>query len=311
MEKNLKGTWPIIVFEKAKDTLTTVQLWMQVVGKIRLRKMPWLNHSWHVTLYVSPKGFTTSSIPYEQGIFEIEFDFINHQLLLVTSTGKSASFSLVPMSVAKFYQQLFEKLEQVGVAVNIHHAPNEIDPAVPFEKDNTDRNYDAEQILLFWQAVVKVHIVFTRFKASFTGKASPVHFFWGAFDLAYTRFSGREAPEHPGEMPNMPKAVMQEAYSHEVSSCGFWPGSEAFPQAVFYAYCYPTPDAYKRQPVSPTETFYSEELGEYFLPYEAVRNSPNPESTLLSFLQTTYEAAANTANWDRSTLECDLTHFEK
>lgn len=272
--------------------------------------MPWLNHSWHVTLYVSPRGLTTGSIPYEHGLFQIDFDFIAHQLIIITSTDQRQQVALIPRTVANFYQELFGKLALLNIDVEIHAKPNELEVAIPFEKDDIHFEYNPEQINLYWQALVKIESVFTRFRARFNGKCSPVHLFWGAFDLAVTRFSGREAPKHPGGAPNMPLAVMQEAYSHEVSSCGFWSGGDSFPHPVFYAYCYPTPETFKDQPIKPAKASYSAELSEFILLYEDVRSAADPENFLLDFLQSTYVAAANTGNWDRKALECDLTDFE-
>lgn len=303
--------WPDIPFHDWKDTFYTVQLWLQIAGKIRLRKMPWMNHSWHVTFYVSPHGLTTGSIPFENGIFQIDFDFLNHRLLISANTGKIEQVNLYPRTVADFYKELFAKLESMGIHAFIYAVPNEVEPAIPFQNDETHKSYDKEKMTLFWQALVSIHNVFTRFRARFIGKCSPVHLFWGAFDLAVTRFSGREAPKHPGGAPNIPLKVMQESYSHEVSSCGFWPGSEQFPMPAFYSYCYPTPADFGEQQAEPKEAFYSKEMGEFFLPYDVVRNSENPEDTLLQFLQSTYEAAANTANWEREKLEFDFSEFEK
>jgi hypothetical protein len=308
--KNMSNTWPELKFQDLKETLTTVQLWSQIVGKIRLVKMPWLNHSWHVTLYVSPRGLTTGSIPYEHGLFQIDFDFIAHQLIIITSTDKEQRIDLAPRTVASFYRELFEKLALLDIEVEIYARPNELEVAIPFKEDKIHFEYNPEQINLYWRALVKIEAVFTRFRAKFNGKCSPVHLFWGAFDLAVTRFSGREAPKHPGGAPNMPLEVMQEAYSHEVSSCGFWSGGDSFPHPVFYAYCYPTPETFKDQPVKPAKASYSAELGEFILLYDDVRNAADPENFLLDFLQSTYAAAANTGNWDRKALECDLTDFE-
>ncbi len=305
-----QAPWPIIRFDDWKDTLATVHLWTQIVGKIRLRTMPWLNHSWHVTLYISPYGLSTGSMPYQHGIFQIDFDFIHHQLLITTNTGGKETLKLQPITVANFYNALFEKLQALDIDVTIYTVPSELEAAIPFEEDHIHQSYDAQQIENFWQALIKIHNVFTRFRARFTGKCSPVHFFWGAFDLAVTRFSGRDAPKHPGTAPNMPAVVMQEAYSKEVSSCGFWPGSEQYPHASFYAYCYPAPPAFGEQVVQPNGAFYSQEMGEFLLPYDVVQQAANPEATLLAFLQSTYEAAANTGNWDRKALECDLSHYE-
>jgi len=296
-------SWPELRYENLKDTITNVQLYTQIVGKVRLQKMPWINHAWHVTLYVSPIGLTTGSIPFEDGIFEMEFDFTNHLLLITTSNGGSEKVELYARTVASFYKEVFEKLALLNIEIKIYGKPNEIDPAIRFEDDETHCVYDKDQINLFWKALVKIDSVFTKFRADFSGKCSPVHLFWGSFDLAVTRFSGREAPEYTGTVPNLPLEVMQEAYSHEVSSAGFWAGSDAFPQPAFYSYCYPTPAAFGDQSVKPAEAFYSREMGEFFLPYEAVRSSSNPEETLMQFLQSTYEAAAETGNWNRKALE--------
>jgi hypothetical protein len=309
--ENSNQNWPDIPFTDWKETIYTVQLWLQIAGKIRLKKMPWTNHSWHVTLYVSPHGLTTGSIPYENGIFQIDFDFNNHQLLISTSNGQNEKVGLYPRTVASFYHELFAKLKSMNIDVSIYAVPNEVEPAIPFKEDETHQSYDKDKMRLFWQALVNAHNVFTRFRARFVGKCSPVHLFWGAFDLAVTRFSGRKAPLHQGGMPNIPLRVMQESYSHEVSSCGFWPGSEQFPMPAFYSYCYPTPAAFGEQKVQPEEAFYSKEMGEFLLPYDVVRLSPNPEETLLQFMQSTYEAAAATGYWDREKLEYDFSEFEK
>jgi hypothetical protein len=306
----MKNNWPQLNYPQLKDTVATVQLWTQIVGKIRLKKMPWLNHSWHVTLYVSPRGLTTQGIPYGEGSFQIDFDFIAHQLVITCSSGERQTVDLYPRSVANFYKELFEKLALLNIEVAIYAKPNELDPAITFAEDEIHTAYDKHQVELFHKALLSINTIFTQFRAGFSGKCSPVHFFWGAFDLAVTRFSGRRAPLHPGGAPNMPDRVMQEAYSHEVSSCGFWPGSEQFPHPAFYAYCYPTPAAFGQQPVKPAEAFYSTEMGEFFLKYDDVRNAADPEATLLEFLETTYAAAANTGNWDRTNLECDFSWLE-
>ena len=298
-----KQEWPELKFDSLKDTIGTVHLWLQIVGKIRLKKMPWINHSWHVALYVSPRGLTTGGIDYENGIFELEFDFVNHKLLITTSNAGDDFLNLYPRSVASFYKELFEKLNGLGINVKIYPKPNEVDPAIPFAEDEIHTSYDPVQMNLFWKALVKIQPVFTEFRSRFTGKCSPVHLFWGGFDLAVTRFSGREAPLYENAMPNMPLRIMQESYSHEVSSAGFWAGSELFPQPVFYSYSYPTPAAFGDQPVLPKEAFYSKEMGEFFLPYDIVIKSPEPEKMLMQFLQSTYEASAKTGNWDTNALE--------
>lgn len=303
----IQKEWPGLQYAQLKDTIATVQLWTQIVGKIRLTKMPWLNHSWHVTFSVSPQGLTTGSVDYENGIFEMIFDFINHQLIITTSEGNNESVSLYPRTVASFYKELFEKLKALYIDVKIYAVPNEIDLAIPFEKDETHKSYDKEQINLFWKALLKIEPVFNKFRAGFSGKCSPVHFFWGGFDLAVSRFSGREAPKHPGGAPNMPLKVMQESYSHEVSSAGFWPGNEAFPHPAFYSYAYPTPPDFGTQKILPNEAFYSKEMGEFFLLYDDVRKAGFPEKILMEFLQSTYDAAADTGNWDKKSLE--FTYF--
>ena len=311
MNTEKKQLWPDLNFEDQKDTLSTVHLWAQIVGKIRLKKMPWINHSWHVTLEVSPLGLSTGSIPYQSGIFQIDFDFISDLLIITTSSGNVEKIKLYPRTVASFYKELFEKLKALEIDAFIYASPNEVEPAIPFAKDETHKSYEHDQIKLFWEALIMVNNVFTKFRAGFIGKCSPVHLFWGAFDLAVTRFSGRPAPKHPGGAPNMPIKVMQESYSHEVSSCGFWGGSEQFPHPVFYSYCYPTPEDFSKQTVQPKEAFFSNEMGEFMLMYDVVRKSPDPENTLMQFLQSTYEAAAKVGSWNREALEFDFSSFEK
>ena len=303
-------TWPTLDYSKYQETLKYVHLCTQVVGKIRLRKMPWLNHSWHVSLYITPRGFTTGSIPTSGGLFDINFDFIDHQLILNLSDGNSIRLPLRSQTLAEFYHKLFKSLNDLGVSVSIHAAPNEMEPAIPFSEDHRNQIYVPEEMENLWQAMICIHKVFLKFRAGFIGKCSPVHLFWGAFDLAVTRFSGRKAPEHPGGMPNMPLKVMQEAYSHEVSSCGFWPGNDDSPQPVFYAYCYPTPEAFGHQAVTPEQAFFSKEMGEFFLPYQVVLDSQDPESSLMSFLNSTYQAAAETGDWDTA-LEYNFAAYEK
>jgi hypothetical protein len=310
MADDAKPLWPVLIFEAYKDTLTTVHLWTQIIGKIRLIMMPWLNHSWHVTLYVSGRGLTTGSIPCGKGVFQIDMDFIDHKVVISCSDGTQKTIKLFPRSVASFYQELFSELSSMNIEVTIYPSPNEIDPAIPFQLDTVDRSYDPVQMHRIWQALVQIGIVFTRFRSEFIGKASPVHLFWGSFDLAVTRFSGREAPKYTGAVINIPKAVMEEAYSHEVSSCGFWPGNDKSPVPVFYSYCYPTPPEFSKQPVSPAKAFYSDTMGEFLLPYEIVQQAEDPTEILLQFLRSTYKAAALTGHWNRN-LECDLRYLEK
>jgi len=242
-------------------------------------------------------------MPYNGGMFQIDFDFIHHELLIQSTFGATQRISLAPKTVAQFYKEIFEALDKIELDIYIHPRPNELEDATPFAKNVHHKSYDADAVTNFWKAMVKINNVFTEFRSSFIGKCSPVHLFWGAFDLAVTRFSGRPAPLHPGGMPNMPLEVMQEAYSQEVSSAGFWPGAKSFPKPAFYSYCYPTPEAFSKQKVLPEETFYSEEMGEFFLLYEVVQQANDPEKMLMEFLQTTYEAAAVTGNWDREALE--------
>ena len=303
--------WPSLNYSAMAGTIQTVHLWTQVVGKIRLVQTPWINHAWHVTLYISPAGLSTGSVPWDGGIFEIEFDFNTDELVIRLSNGKSAKVSLKNLSVADFYQSLMEHLKHLGLETEIYASPNEIESPIPFAEDKTHADYDHDQINSLWQALVLIHNCFQKFRAGFIGKCSPVHMFWGAFDLAVTRFSGRKAPLHPGGAPHIPLRVMQEAYSHEVSSAGFWPGNEQFPYPSFYSYCYPTPADFASQPIKTGKAFYSTDLGEFLLKYDDVVATENPEDTLLEFLQTTYEAAANTGNWDRDALEFDFSSFEK
>ena len=297
------GDWPKLPLEQWQDTYETLHLWSQIVGKIRLSQMPWINHSWHVPLYVTSRGLTTSLIPHGTRGFEIDFDFSDHRLHIGTSEGERRSFSLKPMSVAVFYGKVMQALSELEMEVRIWPMPVEIpDPIQSFPKNETQASYDSEAVKRFWRALVQVHRLFTDFRARFIGKVSPVHFFWGAFDLAVTRFSGRTAPKHPGGAPNCADWVMEEAYSHEVSSAGFWPGA-GLGEAAFYAYAYPEPDGFSEYPVRPEAATYHKELGEFILPYEAVRTADEPDNALLDFLQSTYEAAADLAGWDRVGLE--------
>ena len=295
--------WPVLNFVEMQDTIETLHQWIQIVGKIRLKTMPWQNHSWHTTLYITPTGYSTHGIPYRGRTFQIDFDFKKHKLLIQCSNAETLTMDLKPGTVADFYKELFEKLSSIGIAVKIYPKPNEMEPAIPFTENVVNKAYDPKAANALWQAMLKANAVFNEFRSEFIGKCSPVHLFWGAFDLAVTRFSGNPATLHQGVMPNMPKEVMQEAYSQEVSSAGFWPGSKESPMPVFYSYTYPSAADFGKQKVQPQEAFYSDEMGEYFLKYEDVQRSDNPEKILTEFLQTTYEAAANTSNWDRVKLE--------
>ena len=300
---NNNQNWPDLDFTNIQDTLETLHQWIQIVGKVRLMTMPWQNHSWHVPLYINSKGFTTNPIPYEGRIFQIDFDFKQHKLLIECSNASSVEMDLYPRTVADFYQEFFEKLDQLGIYVKINARPNEIEPAIPFAENTINKSYDKDALHAIWKSMLNVNQVFNLFRSAFIGKASPVHLFWGAFDLAVTRFSGNDAPLHQGGMPNMPLDVMQEAYSKEVSSVGFWLGAKDFPFPAFYSYAYPSDDEFGKQEVQPQQAFWSEEMGEFFLKYEDVQKSEDPEKMLMSFLQSTYEAAVNTSNWDRTKLE--------
>jgi hypothetical protein len=295
--------WPALPYEAWKDTCATLHLWTQIVGKIRLAKTPWINHSWHVTLYVTPRGLTTSSIPDCRRAFQIDFDFIDHALSIQTSDGAVRRLPLEPQTVAEFHDQLLATLAEVGVRARIHGRPNEVADPIPFREDREHAAYDADNAQRFWRVLLQVDRVFKQFRTRFLGKVSPAHFFWGSFDHAITRFSGRKAPPHPGGIPNLPDAVTREAYSHEVSSAGFWPGGGAVDYPAFYSYAYPAPAGFAAAPVRPEAAFFHAQLGEFILPYDAVRNAATPDAVLLDFLQTTYEAAANGANWDRAALE--------
>jgi hypothetical protein len=305
-----EARWPELPFIGWAATAATLHLWTQVIGKIRLSRTPWLNHSWHVTLYVSARGLTTGPIPDGDRSFQIDFDFIDHALLIRTSDGQERRIGLASddskgMTVARFYGETFAALRELGIDVTINTMPCELPECIAFEKDAIHRTYDAEAVGRFFRVLVSVNDVLSRFRTGFIGKTSPVHFFWGSFDLAVTRFSGRPAPRHPGGIPHLPNAVAREAYSHEVSSAGFWPGSPGpvnFP--AFYSYAYPAPPGFAEAKVKPDKAFFSKILGEFILPYDAVRLAADPDATLMEFLQSTYDAAADLAKWDRKALEC-------
>ena len=301
-----KAEWPELPYAAWKDTYATLQLWTQIVGKIRLVQTPWLNHSWHVVLYVTPRGLSTSAIPYGERSFELEFDFLKHVLRIRTDGGTGKEIALAPRTVAEFYAELMRSLEELGLAIRINQRPNEIADAIPFSEDRVHASYDPDFTERHWRLLLQAHRVFSTFRTAFIGKCSPVHFFWGSFDLAVTRFSGRRAPLHPGGVPNLPDAVAQEAYSHEVSSAGFWPGNEAVPYPAFYCYAYPEPEGFASAPVLPVGAFYSRDLREFILPYDAVRTASDPDRALLDFLMSTYAAAASGGNWDRAALECAI-----
>lgn len=294
--------WPELPLSEWKDTFATLHMWTQIVGKIRLKLAPPENHWWNVPLYVTPRGLTTSSIPYDDRLLEIDFDFIDHLLILETTDGSTRTISLRPCSVAEFYQEIMAALESIKMPVSIWTTPVEVPDRTPFEEDRKHAAYDPEYVQRCWRILVQSSRILTKFRSRFTGKVSPVHFFWGAFDLAVTRFSGRTAPPHPGA-PNVARFVNVEAYTHEVSSCGFWPGGGVVDEPAFYAYAYPEPQGFKEYPVQPSEAFYDKGMSEFILPYEVVRTSDLRDEVLLNFLQSTYEAAATCANWDRRALE--------
>jgi uncharacterized protein DUF5996 len=298
--------WPALPYLEWRDTYATLHLWTQIVGKIRLALTPWVNHGWHVPLYVTARGLTTSPIPFGTRAFELSFDFIEHALRIDVSDGGEGRIALRPRSVADFRGELMKALVDLGITVSINNRPCEIPGAVPFSEDHSHASYEPAAAHALWQALVQIDRVLKRFRSGFIGKVSPVHFFWGSFDLAVTRFSGRPAPPFTGKVPGVANEVMREAYSHEVSSAGFWPGGNGVDYACFYSYAYPAPEGLKAAAVQPAEASFSEALGEFVLPYDAVRRSPDPDATLLAFLQSTYEAAARLASWDRGALECSL-----
>jgi hypothetical protein len=297
------SSWPELPpLESWQDTCTTVHMWTQILGKIRLELAPQISHCWGSALYVTSRGLTTSAIPWGRGSFTIDMDFVDRQLRVTTSGGSGGHFALCPMPVCEFHRRVFSLLESLDIRVRIFPKPVEVVESIPFHEDDRHASYDADAMHRFWLALVASANVMERFRAEFVGKVSPVHFFWGAFDLAVTRFSGRRAPLHPGGVPNCPDRVMHDAYSHEVSSAGFWPGA-GLGEAAFYSYAYPEAPGFRDRPVEPDQARFDTTLGEFILPYDAVRRSGNPEATLLSFLRTTYEAAAELARWDRKALE--------
>jgi hypothetical protein len=294
--------WPALPLAEWRETYSTLHMWTQIVGKIRLALTPLVNHWWNVPLYVAPRGLSTSAIPYNDRFFQITFDFISHLLLIETTDGSTKTIALRSRSVAEFYQEMMAALNSLGMPVTIWTTPVEVADRTPFEKDQKHSTYDPEYAQRVWRILAQTSRVLTEFRSRFIGKVSPVHFFWGAFDLAVTRFSGRTAPSHPG-VPNCGLFVMVEAYSHEVSSCGFWPGGGLIDEPAFYAYAYPEPQGFKEYPIQPPEAFYHREISEFLLPYDVVRSAKSPDEVLLSFLQSTYEAEAMCAKWDRAGLE--------
>ena len=315
----MNGSWPTIPYEPWADTCTALHLWCQILGKYRLAHTPWVNHSWHATLYVVPRGLTTGPIhptPRGEGsgpragCLTLTLDLVDRRLVVEADGGAREGFALEPMSIAAFHARAKRAIEAIGGTFAIHGRPNEVPDPVPFAGDIAERPYDADAVTRFHRALLRIVPILERIRTGFLGKVSPVHLFWGSFDLAVTRFSGRMAPLHPGGFPNLPDAVTREAYSHEVSSAGFWPGNRnpdgSATEAMFYSYAYPTPDGFGERPVEPQGAGWNAELGEFLLPYHAVAESDDPAATLMAFLQSTYTAAADLANWDRTALECEI-----
>lgn len=297
------GAWPSLRVDDWTTTRETLHLWTQIVGKIRMALSPMVNHWWQVTLYVSARGLSTGAIPDGTRVLDIEFDFVDHVLRMRTSDGCVAKVALEPKSVSEFYLETIRSLSGMGVDVHIAATPNEVEPAIPFVDDHVHASYDRDAATLFWRQLVQADRVIREFRSHFTGKVTPVHFFWGAMDLACTRFSGRTAPEHPGGAPNCGDWVMVEGYSHELSSCGFWPGGGD--EGAFYAYAYPTPDGFEKAPVGPDGAFWSDEFRQFLYPYEKARTAADPDAAVAEFLHATYAAAADLGHWDRHALECD------
>ena len=302
-------SWPSLPVSAWTPTRDTLHMWTQVVGKIRMAHAPLVNHWWQVTLYVSPRGLTTSTIPYRGGAFEIEFDFLAHRLDVRSSDGGARCVPLRAMSVAEFYAQVLDVLDQLGIEAPIRPRPNEVDPAIPFAEDTVHASYDGETAALFWRQLLQANRVLGGFRSHFVGKVSPVHFYWGAMDLACTRFSGRPAPPHPGGAPNCGDWVMVEGYSRELSSCGFWPGGGE--EGAFYSYAYPAPEGFADHPVRVDGAYYSPEFQQFLLPYEVARAAPDPDRAVTEFLHSTYAAAADLGRWDRSALEDDPLRWHR
>jgi Family of unknown function (DUF5996) len=299
----MKHQWPELNYQTGKATYETLQRWTQIVGKIKLATLPWINHSWHITLHFTPSGITTQMMPYEKKHFQIDFDFLEHRLAITTSTGDQQHFQLFGLSVAAFYEKIFFSLEQLGVHISIKPVPVEIPNPVPFKEDHVNATYDITQVTAFHKSMLLTQDVLLDFRSGFKGKASPVHFFWGSFDLAMSFFSGRRAPRHPGGIPGLPNWVAEEAYCREVSSCGFWMGSDALPEAAFYSYLYPEPEGYSSAHVIPDGAYYHDTLREWVLPYSIVQKAEHPENILFTFIKSVYENGATLAHWDRPLLE--------
>ena len=300
----MSAIWPDLPYQAWRETCSALHLFTQIAGKYRLAQAPWVNHSWHATLYVNASGLTTSLVPDGPGGIEIVFDLVRHAVVGETTEGRRAEFPLAPMSVAEFHARFVELIGELGGTSEFHGRPNEVPDPIPFREDRHPRPYDADAVRRFFEALVAIDRVFARFRTGYVGKVSPVHLFWGSFDFAVTRFSGRPAPLHPGGIPGLPDEVTREAYSHEVSSAGFWPGGNGVDEPMFYSYAYPAPEGFADAPVGPAAARFDRTLGEFVLPYEAVRRSRDPEAALMTFLESTYAAAADLGGWDRAALEC-------
>jgi hypothetical protein len=306
MEQSVSLDWPDIPYEPWRDTCAALHLFTQIVGKYRLARTPWINHSWHATFYINSRGLTTSLVPDGPGGAEICFDLLSHAVIGSTTDGRTAQFSLGPMSVAAFHRRFRDLVGSLGGSPEFDGRPNEVPNPIPFVEDRAERPYASDAVTRFFYALMAVDQVLKHFRTGYLGKVSPVHLFWGSFDLAVTRFSGRSAPRHPGGIPALPDAVTREAYSHEVSSAGFWPGGGGVDFPAFYSYAYPTPDGFANAQPGPDAAYFDKRLGEFLLPYDAVRRASAPEATLMSFLSSTYQAAADLGGWDRAALECPL-----
>ncbi len=295
--------WPILSYQKGKATFDTLHMFTQIVGKLKLATLPWVNHSWHITLHITPTGLTTHNMPFKNENFQVDFDFIEHQLKITTAKGELRKFDLFGISVVDFYKKIFEALDDLGIDIKIRPVPVELANPIPFKEDTIHATYDKDHVTAFHNALLKMQDVFMESRSGFKGKCSPIHFFWGGFDMALSFFSGRKAPKHPGGVPGMPDWVAVDAYNREVSSAGFWTGNESLPEPAFYCYLYPEPDGYPTANVQPAEAYYNTTLREFILPYSAVQQSENSGKMLLEFLKSTYHAGADLAKWDREILE--------
>ena len=303
MDVNARDVWPALPYEDWRATCETLHRWTQIVGKVRLALAPMENHWWQVPLYVTARGLTTSPMPYGGRALQIDFDLLDHRLLLYESGGQRAEVPLVARSVADFYAEVMARLAGIGTPVSIHRRPAEVVDATPFDEDRAHASYDGDAVRRFFTMLLHADRLMKRFRSGFLGKVSPVHFWWGSFDHAVTRFSGRAAPPHPGGIPNLPDWITREAYNAELSSAGFWPGNDAFPAPAFYAYAYPEPDGFGEESAGPAGAYYHADMREFVLPYDAVRASADPDAAVLAFLEATYAAAAKRGGWDRARLE--------